>query len=45
MMDDDQYMEDLFNDSAEQIPIPVGAPPVKRLAQRLDELIENGCCQ
>ncbi|KAK8156331.1 mediator complex, subunit Med16 [Phyllosticta citrichinensis] len=45
MMDDDQYMEDLFNDSAEQIPISVGAPPVKRLAQRLDELQENGCCQ
>ncbi|KAK7511563.1 mediator complex, subunit Med16 [Phyllosticta citriasiana] len=45
MDDDDQYMEDLFNDSAEQIPISVGAPPVKRLAQRLDELQENGCCQ
>ncbi|OJD37608.1 mediator of rna polymerase ii transcription subunit 16 [Diplodia corticola] len=42
-MDDDQYM-DLFNE-AEQLPIAVQTPPVKRLAQRLDELGESGCCQ
>lgn len=43
MMEDDQYM-DLFNE-AEQIPIAVPTPPVKKLAQRLDELGESGCCQ
>ncbi|KAL1644776.1 Mediator of RNA polymerase II transcription subunit 16 [Diplodia intermedia] len=43
IMDDDQYM-DLFNE-AEQLPIAVQTPPVKRLAQRLDELGESGCCQ
>ncbi|KAL1634921.1 Mediator of RNA polymerase II transcription subunit 16 [Neofusicoccum ribis] len=43
IMDDDQYM-DLFNE-AEQIPITVAAPPVRRLAQRLDELGESGCSQ
>ncbi|KAB2577394.1 Mediator of RNA polymerase II transcription subunit 16 [Lasiodiplodia theobromae] len=42
-MDDDQYM-DLFNE-AEQLPIAVQTPPLKRLAQRLDELGESGCCQ
>ena len=43
IMDDDQYM-DLFNE-ADQLPISVTAPPVKRLAQRLDELGESGCVQ
>ncbi|EKG19413.1 Mediator complex subunit Med16 [Macrophomina phaseolina MS6] len=43
IMEDDQYM-DLFNE-AEQIPISVPTPPVKKLAQRLDELGESGCCQ
>ncbi|KAF4540499.1 Mediator complex subunit Med16 [Lasiodiplodia theobromae] len=43
IMDDDQYM-DLFNE-AEQLPIAVQTPPLKRLAQRLDELGESGCCQ
>ncbi|KAF2088775.1 hypothetical protein K490DRAFT_63988 [Saccharata proteae CBS 121410] len=43
-MDDDQYMEDLFNDS-EPINIPPPGPSVKGLAQRLDELEETGCCQ
>lgn len=43
IMDDDQYM-DLFNE-AEQLPIAVQTPSLKRLTQRLDELGESGCCQ
>lgn len=44
MMEDESYMEDLFGDS-EPVHIPTMAPPIKGLAQRIDELHESGCCQ
>jgi hypothetical protein len=44
-MDDEQYMEDLFNDHSEPIPIAAPHPVIKGFAQRLDELQEKGCCQ
>lgn len=37
-------MEDLFGDS-EPVHIPTMTPPIKGLAQRIDELHESGCCQ
>lgn len=43
IMDEDQYMEDLFGD-AEPVSVPV-APAAKGLPQRLDELYASGCCQ
>lgn len=44
IMEDDQYMDDLFGDS-EPVHIPPASPPLKGLTQRLDELQEGGCCQ
>ncbi|KAF2145598.1 uncharacterized protein K452DRAFT_264768 [Aplosporella prunicola CBS 121167] len=44
IMDDDQYMEDLFNESG-PIPISVAPSPLRGLSQRLNELQESGCCQ
>ncbi|KAF2842252.1 hypothetical protein M501DRAFT_998516 [Patellaria atrata CBS 101060] len=43
MMEDDQYMEDLFGDS-ETVQLPTFTT-LKGLSQRLDELQESGCCQ
>lgn len=46
MDDEDQYMEDLFGD-AEQVHVPIAAtaPPVKGLAELLNEQAGTGCCQ
>ncbi|OCL01533.1 hypothetical protein AOQ84DRAFT_443946 [Glonium stellatum] len=43
MMEDESYMEELFGDS-EPVHIPTMTPPIKGLAQRIDELHESGCC-
>ena len=43
IMDDDQYMDDLFGDHE---PVQLSVPAtVKGLPQRLDDLSRGGCCQ
>jgi len=43
MEEEDQLMEDLFG-GPEHVDIPA-APPVKGLAQKLDDLASSNCCQ
>ncbi|KAF2761852.1 hypothetical protein EJ05DRAFT_186970 [Pseudovirgaria hyperparasitica] len=44
IMEDDQYMEDLFNETESIQPAPPH-PPLKGLVRRLDELHTRGCCR
>lgn len=44
IMDDEPYMDDLFGDD-EPVPMVPSAPPIKGLAQVVDEMQETNCCQ